>query len=980
MAAPRPIVPRVFVPSLTRIRSALFTLLVLIAAVPAADAASVVVGDGTDAHHSALPTDCANSGTAPCGLWDAITYLNSQSGPNNITFSVATVTLSADLPAIQVPVTIDGSFGAPRVVLDGGNTFSGINISDTAGGTTPGSGSTIENLVIQQMGSEGIAIVGGGNSVYNCYIGTDITGLIAMGNQGDGISITSTGAAFTFPPDLSATAGNAIGDPIDPTKGNLISGNTGIGVDIFGQRTVLNVVALNKIGTDKTGITGMANGSHGVAISGNAFGNTIGPGNIISGNSGVNADGINITGTVMAPNVVTANIIGPPSTIVLPALGNGRDGIRIDSTLFDVSLPDVAEIGPLNIIGQSGEDGIQITGSCQKVRVFGNFIGVAEDPNSAGTFIDIGNARDGIRVGTPGHQIGGTTLPETNVISANNDSGVYFVTTNATDTTIQGNIIGRDPLNLINFPNTKDGITFDNAGSNTVGGTASGEANVIAGNGREGIKLVNSSAWADLISGNSIFGNHILENGLGIDLDFTQEDVDPTDNLTPSQDPNTAYSNHGQNAPVVGTGVSAPHYDPATGHTVVNWTLETRSNAPITLEFFGSDAPGFNNHGEGQVYLGTVMVVTDGTGLASGSSDIAPPSAYDSRGKYITMTATDTTAETTRPGNTPIGPANNTSEFSNAVLVPNPGILQFSSPIYSVAENGVTATITVSRIGGSDTAVSVDYATSDGTATAPADYTTSTGTLNWADGDSADKTFTVPIVNDTTFEGSETVNLALSNPTAFAELGVPPAAILTITDDDTAPAISISDASQLEGNSGSSTMNFTVTLSNPSTQTVTVDFATADGTAATGDADYAAATGTVNFPPLSTSQQISVTINGDTKFEPDEAFNVNLTNPSNATIADNQGVGTIQNDDAQPTISITDVAQAEGNLGPTPFVFAVSLSNASSQTVSVNYTTTDGTATLADADYVSATGTITFPPGSTSQPLIVTVNGDTKFE
>src|SRR5206468_2546174 len=163
-------------------------------------------------------------------------------------------------------------------------------------------------------------------------------------------------------------------------------------------------------------------------------------------------------------------------------------------------------------------------------------------------------------------------------------------------------------------------------------------------------------------------------------------------------------------------------------------------------------------------------------------------------------------------------------------------------------------------------------------------------------------------------------------------------------------------------------------------QTITVDFATADDRTSAADGDYVAASGTVTFLPGVTSQPVAVTVNGDTKFEPNETFFVNLSNPVNATISDNQGAGTIVNDDGQPTISISDVSQNEGNAGPTVFTFTVSLSSASFQTITVDFATADGTATTADGDYVAASGTVTFLPGVTSQPVAVTVNGDTKFE
>jgi MYXO-CTERM domain-containing protein len=115
------------------------------------------------------------------------------------------------------------------------------------------------------------------------------------------------------------------------------------------------------------------------------------------------------------------------------------------------------------------------------------------------------------------------------------------------------------------------------------------------------------------------------------------------------------------------------------------------------------------------------------------------------------------------------------------------GTLQFSLAAYSVNEEGGTATITVNRVGGGDGAVSVSYATSDGTATQGDDYAPAAGMLSWADGDTAAKTFQVAILDDALFEGDETVNLALSNPQGAA-LGSPSTAVLTIADGEEPPA------------------------------------------------------------------------------------------------------------------------------------------------------------------------------------------------
>jgi uncharacterized repeat protein (TIGR01451 family) len=287
-------------------------------------------------------------------------------------------------------------------------------------------------------------------------------------------------------------------------------------------------------------------------------------------------------------------------------------------------------------------------------------------------------------------------------------------------------------------------------------------------------------------------------------------------------------------------------------------------------------------------------------------------------------------------------------------------------------------TFTVSLSNASAQTVTVDFATSNGTATtADADYISAVGTVTFSPGDTSEPV-TVLVNGDTKFEPDETFTVNLSNATnATIADG---SGLGTILNDDSRPTISINDVSQIEGNSGTTPFTFTVSLSTTSSQTVVVNFATADGTATVGGADYGATAGTVTFAPGQTTQAVTVLVNGDTTFEPDETFTVSLSASTNATIADGTGLGTIRNDDARPTISINDVSQVEGNAGTTPFTFTVSLSNASSQSIIVNFATADGTATVADADYSPTSGLVSFAPGQTSQTVTVLVNGDTTFE
>ena len=202
-------------------------------------------------------------------------------------------------------------------------------------------------------------------------------------------------------------------------------------------------------------------------------------------------------------------------------------------------------------------------------------------------------------------------------------------------------------------------------------------------------------------------------------------------------------------------------------------------------------------------------------------------------------------------------------------------------------------------------------------------------------------------------------------------------------DGEEAATLSIAGVSITEGDSGTRNADLVVTLSRSLTQTVTVDYATSDGTATTADNDYSAASGTLTFSPSTTSQVISVTVQGDTQVESDETFTLTLSNPVNSTLADASATATIENDDTAPTIPDINIAGAsvtEGDSGTVNVNLTVTLSSATSQTVTVDYATSDGTATTADNDYTAASASLTFTPTTTSQTISIIVHGDTTQE
>ena len=201
---------------------------------------------------------------------------------------------------------------------------------------------------------------------------------------------------------------------------------------------------------------------------------------------------------------------------------------------------------------------------------------------------------------------------------------------------------------------------------------------------------------------------------------------------------------------------------------------------------------------------------------------------------------------------------------------------------FTVAEGNAGTTdvvfdVTVSS--SSATPITVDFATSNGTAVSASDYDPAGGTLVFAPGETA-KQIIVHVIGDTTAEANEKFSVNLSNPSGATRADA--VGLGTITDDDsggtTNPSLTIANATVTEGNSGTTNAVFTVTLSAPSANTVTVNYATAPGSAV-APADYTSTSGTLTFNPGETALQIVVPVQGDTVGEANETFSVNLSGP-----------------------------------------------------------------------------------------------------
>ena len=324
------------------------------------------------------------------------------------------------------------------------------------------------------------------------------------------------------------------------------------------------------------------------------------------------------------------------------------------------------------------------------------------------------------------------------------------------------------------------------------------------------------------------------------------------------------------------------------------------------------------------------------------------------------------------------------SNAANATVAGGPGTATITNddapPLVRVSDIVVreaagAAVFTVTLTGATQETATVSYATADGDARAGGDYTAASGTLTFAPGETS-KTVSVPVTNDTTDEPDEAFLLNLTG-TTFAFVG-DAQGVCIVTDDDSAPSLSVGDVSREEGNAGTTDFAFTVALSAPSGKRVTVDWATANGSAR-DDSDFTAGSGTLTFAPGETEKTATVAVTGDALNEPDEAFSVVLSNSTSSPIARTRATGTILNDDALPELSVNDVTVTEGSGGAVSMAFAVILSAPSAQRVTVGCTTADDTAT-AGSDYLAVSRTLSFAPGEIAKTVTVYALSDRVHE
>ncbi len=417
-----------------------------------------------------------------------------------------------------------------------------------------------------------------------------------------------------------------------------------------------------------------------------------------------------------------------------------------------------------------------------------------------------------------------------------------------------------------------------------------------------------------------------------VNLQFTARDIDATtDNAVQQLNVQYRVGNSGAWSNVTGGYFADVTTGPslATQTTAVNLTLPAAANnqAQIQIRIMTTNATGNDE------WVGLDDIV-----VSSSAVDAAPPTLSSS---------------------SPADDAVNVTAGGNIVLT-------FNENVQMVTAGGA---IELRRSSDNSLVQSFTSANVGGTVTIAGAVITINPTADLLPGEGYYITVAANAVEDTA--GNDFAGFA-----AATTLNFTAAAALSAT-------LSIDDVSIAEGDAGTSVLTFTVARSN-NTTAFSVDYTTADGTATTGDSDYVLTANTLNFTAGGAlTQTISVTINGDTAIEPNEAFAVNLANIVNGTgtttFTDASGQGTITNDDAAPSVSINSVSIAEGNAGTQTLTFTVTRTGGTGA-FAVDFASANGTATLADLDYAANAGTLNFAGGENSKTIDITINGDTAVE
>ena len=418
---------------------------------------------------------------------------------------------------------IGGTTPDARDVISG-NTRDGVHIVNGASGNTVAGdyiGVAANGSAALANKASGVAIYGGATAN---TIGGSVTGArdVISGNTGDGLYITDGGTennriegdfigtdasgANALPNNVGLYFGgganhNTVGGSV-AGAGDVISGNTTDGVQVFGNGTDDNQLAGDDIGVTADGSGALANGGNGVAVYAGASDNTIGgpwPGDrdVISANTG---NGVYISDAGTNGNVVAGDYIGTDWTGSKP-LGNGQNGVIIQSGAAG------NEVEAANVISANALSGVLIFGSGTNGNlVAGNFIGTDATGSNR-----LGNTLDGavVTFGASSNTIGGTTAATRNVISANGNDGILISGSGTKSNLVQGNYVGTDASGMNALGNVVNGVSINaGASDNTIGGSLDA-SNLIEFNGDNGVEVEDTGTTGNTITYDTIDNNTV---------------------------------------------------------------------------------------------------------------------------------------------------------------------------------------------------------------------------------------------------------------------------------------------------------------------------------------------------------------------------------------------------------------------------------------------------------------------------------------
>lgn len=959
----------------------------------------------------------------PGTLRDAISQANGTPAPDTITFSIGgsggvqTIRLNSALPKITAPIVIDGQSqpgydpGTPRPLIE-------LNGATAGAGATgldfdaAAAGSTVRALSITQFSGDGIQLRGDNYLIAGNFIGVGPAGNVALGNGDVGLEIQSS-------------RGNTIGGTTAPDR-NVISGNASHGIRfnaLFASDASGNRVVGNYIGTDVTGAVAVANGGHGIDFFGggsNTIGGTApGSGNVISGNSRA---GIDFFGPASSRNLVVGNLIGTDAT-GSRALGNVREGIfgLNNANTIGGTTPSARNVissngaGGLSFQDQLDENGVPIGSVIQ-----GNFIGT----DISGT-IALGNIGFGVRLFGDEYTVGGSEAGAGNLI-ANTRPDVFQKAAGVTiilgsknnsilsnsirdngrlgiDFNDDGEVLANDPLDA--DTSFDDGLSNEGQNYPVIEEVESGGGVTIirgtlnstplqsfnlqfflntaadpSGFGEGQTFLRQATAGTDA-AGNAPF-EIVLDQELADGLFVTATATDGAGNTSEFSG---AVAIEALPAADLALSVTTSP-DPVQVGTELEYQISVRNDGPAAATDVRVRVPlplgsQFASASGGATPDPNGVVVFDFPSIALNTSATATLRVLP------TVVGPATTSVTVESGTIDPAPANNRLDVTASVV---PGtdqsVFNFSAASYNAAETDGVATITVSRTNGTG-AVSVRYAATAGTATAPNDFTAVSGTLNFAAGEQV-KTFDVPLVNDFLVEGNETANLALSEPTGGSVLGVPFGAQLVILDDDPTPPSAGRfrlGAPTFAVVEGARVINVPVERIGGATGDVSVRIRTTDGTA-TGGADFQAQDFVIPFSPGDDAPKfVLIPITDDAADEPDETFNVLLSEPTGGAAlgGPSTAVVAIADDDATPPppeFQTVQLSSASFSVAENALNALVTVTrSAGVGTVVATLSTSDGTA-RANVKYTPVAAQLTFAPGELSKVVEIPILNTNVFE